>query len=123
MTKTIAPLVTLRLLLLPGCTGLAPSAPESRITGSRDEVSPNAPLLTAPPVSINTDTVYATSKGGNDADRGEWALDVYAPTEAGGWPVVVLVHGLKASKEGYVRESETIDGTGETVYVPHWPDM
>jgi predicted esterase len=71
-----------------------------------------------PAVSVTKDVIYATSleDGGSD-----WTLDVYTPIEPGDGPIVILLHGLGANKEGYSRESEIIAENGATVYTVNWP--
>jgi predicted esterase len=48
-------------------------------------------------------------------------LDVYKPMQAGNWPVVVLLHGLNAAKEGYAKESLALAKHGAVVFIPNWP--
>jgi predicted esterase len=69
-------------------------------------------------VSVTKDVVYATSLL---EDGATWTLDVYTPLEGAGWPVVILMHGLGANKEGYVRASEIVAESGATVYAVTWP--
>jgi predicted esterase len=69
---------------------------------------------------VSKDVIYATSleEGGSD-----WTLDVYSPNETGDWSIVVLLHGLGANKEGYIRVSEILAENGAAVYTANWPDM
>lgn len=78
------------------------------------------PTVPTPAVSVSKDVIYATSleEGGSD-----WTLDVYSPNETGDWPIVVLLHGLGANKEGYIRVSEILAENGAAVYTANWPDM
>jgi predicted esterase len=81
-----------------------------------------APTIPAPTptssVSVTKDVVYATSLR---EDGATWTLDVYTPLEAGGWPVVVFLHGLGGNKEGFVQAGEIIAESGATVYAVTWP--
>lgn len=69
-------------------------------------------------VSVTKDVIYATSL---QEDGKSWTLDVYTPVEAVGSPIVVLLHGLGTTKEGYSRESEIIAESGVTVFAVTWP--
>lgn len=86
--------------------------------------APTSPAPTIPPptptleITVTKDVVYATPLVEGDPD---WTLDVYAPAENGDWPTVILLHGLGANKEGYVRESEIISDNGAVVYTISWP--
>jgi pimeloyl-ACP methyl ester carboxylesterase len=81
--------------------------------------SPTRPPPTpTPAVSVTKDVIYATSLL---EDGVNWALDVYAPVEVQAGPIVVLLHGLGASKEGYTEASETIAESGAIVYTVTWP--
>jgi predicted esterase len=71
-----------------------------------------------PAVSVTKDVIYASSL---EDDGSDWTLDVYTPIKPGGGPIVVLLHGLGANKEGYSRESEIIAENGATVYTVNWP--
>ena len=54
-----------------------------------------APTM-APPVEVTSDVVYATLL---QPDVTEQRLDVYTPSEAGTWPVIVFLHGYDGNKE------------------------
>jgi acetyl esterase/lipase len=48
-------------------------------------------------------------------------LDVYAPTNAGPWPVVVMFHGGGlVSKDSYVAQASRVAAHGFVVFVPTW---
>lgn len=53
----------------------------------------------------------------------EQRLDVYAPHEAGPWPVVVFLHGMNATKERHVESSQIIAEQGAVVFTITWPTM
>ncbi len=80
--------------------------------------APINPTPTTPPFQVASDVAYASSL----QEEGEsWTLDIYAPSEAGIWPVVVFLHGFGATKEGHIRESQTIAERGAIVYTLNWP--
>lgn len=99
------PIVSLALMLifLSGCS-TAQSTPTVDI--------PIDPTPTTPPWQVASDVVYASSL---HEDGDSWMLDIYAPNEAGNWPVVVFLHGFGATKEGHIRESQTIAENGAVV--------
>jgi predicted esterase len=76
-----------------------------------------APTMT-PPVEVTSDVVYATLL---QPDVTEQILDVYTPEEAGTWPVIVFLHGLNATKEGHIKESQAIAEQGAVVFTVNWP--
>lgn len=67
---------------------------------------------------MTKDVIYARSLAEDGAD---WRLDVFAPIEVQAGPIVVLLHGLGASKEGYTEASGTIAESGAIVYTVTWP--
>ncbi len=50
-------------------------------------------------------------------------LDVYAPTEPGPWPVVVVLHGAPGSKADLAALSEAIAQQGAVVFNADWRDV
>jgi len=48
-------------------------------------------------------------------------LDVYAPTEPGPWPVVVILHGAAETKLTLADLSQEIAEQGAVVFTPDWP--
>lgn len=88
-------------------------------SSSCNSTPPTAPITTpTSSVSVTKDVIYATSL---QEDGKTWTLDIYKPVEAEGSPIVVLLHGLGATKEGYTRESEIIAESGVTVFAITWP--
>ena len=95
----------------PGATPTpAPDAPTS---------TPAAPFAQPTPsysVEVTTDIEYLTLLA---ADAPVQKVDVYAPTEPGPWPVVVLQHGWYQSKGTpmYLAFAEELAGRGVVVFV------
>jgi acetyl esterase/lipase len=50
----------------------------------------------------------------------ERSLDVYAPAEAGPWPVVVMLHGGSLTKTSLRGLSQAVAGRGVVVFTPTW---
>jgi sugar lactone lactonase YvrE/acetyl esterase/lipase len=71
-----------------------------------------------PPVAASSDVAYVTPL---QPDVTEQRLDVYTPSEAGDWPVVVLLHGYDATKEYYAPLSQAIAEQGAVVFTAAWP--
>ena len=90
----------------------------STSSATSTDTAPINPTATTPPFQVASDIVYASSLH-DDGDI--WMLDIYAPNEAGNWPVVVFLHGFGATKEGHIRESQAIAERGAIVYVLSWP--
>lgn len=124
------------LILVQACTPAISSAPtgepspsvQPAPTGQPTEdgsvlaATPTAPAPTATPgVVTSKDVAYATSALDGVAQDRIWALDVYAPPERADWPVILLMHGLGGSKDGYSRESEAMAEMGAIVYTITWP--
>jgi predicted esterase len=81
--------------------------------------TPEAPTPTpAPNVEFFPDLVYVEPLQEGVKPR---ELDVYKPLQPGEWPVVVLIHGLGGTKEGYVKESTAIAERGAVVFAADWP--
>jgi acetyl esterase/lipase len=106
----------LNFILLIIALGLLSACSTSSATST--VAAPSNPTPTTPPGQVASDIGYASSL----QEEGEsWTLDIYAPSEAGIWPVVVFLHGFGATKEGHIRESQTIAERGAVVYVLDWP--
>jgi predicted esterase len=71
-----------------------------------------------PPVEVNSDVVYATLL---QPDVTELRLDVYAPEEAGTWPVIVFLHGFEGNKEYFAPLSQAMVEQGAVVFTVNWP--
>ncbi|KAA3642698.1 MAG: alpha/beta hydrolase [Chloroflexi bacterium] len=50
----------------------------------------------------------------------ELKLDFYAPVGAGPWPVLLILHGSSATKDGFQIYSRTLAGHGMIVVTPTW---
>jgi predicted esterase len=97
------------LALLAGCAPLPmPAAVEVQV--------PEKPLV----VSVTEDLPYTTPRFGVVLEQ---SLDVHAPDEEtlGGWPVVILVHGLMQEKGDFANLSEAIAAQGAVVFIVDWP--
>jgi acetyl esterase/lipase len=103
----LAPIICLALvMLLLGACG----APQPTPTVA-------APTIT-PPVEVTSDVVYATLL---QPDVTELRLDVYAPEEAGTWPVIVFLHGFEGNKEYFAPLSQAMVEQGAVVFTVNWP--
>lgn len=109
------------LLMLAACGGDTNGADGS--TAMPDEVTvPVTETATSPAVSATDGVVYATSLNADGTAGATWELDIYSPTTGeGGLPVVVLLHGLGATKTSYTDSSEAIAGYGAVVYAVNAP--
>ncbi|MCP4375612.1 MAG: hypothetical protein GY794_05495 [bacterium] len=61
--------------------------------------SPESPATV--PIVVTKDLVYAVRPAQPKRPEQHFTLDVYAPTESGKWPVVVFLHGIGGSKDGW----------------------
>jgi dienelactone hydrolase len=119
-------------VLLGGCAGGASPSP-TRVSSAPASLGPEAittpaptPAATAAPsptpgVVVTTDVAYESA---NPAlIPGE--LDVYAPAEAGAWPVVVMFHGApgstpKADRSGMSQYARRLADQGYVVFNASW---
>jgi hypothetical protein len=116
---SIIPIVLLIALAVVGCGSAgSPSAP----TAAQPISTPTPmPTFVAPTpaytVQVTKDVEYVTVL---QPDAPVQTLDVYAPTEPGPWPVVVVMHGWKQSKEYpiYTSLGQDLAGRGVVVFVP-----
>ena len=101
---------------------VAPTATETNTPTPEPTPTPTAPPETPTPtpfpLSTTTDVTYTAPL---QPDLSAQTLDVYAPTEPGPWPVVVVVHGYLVKKEEYRLISEAIAGQGAVVLTVEWP--
>ena len=56
----------------------------------------------------------------DDAPLKGRTLDVYAPAEAGAWPVVVMLHGYQGSKSDVAWYARKVAELGFVVFAPTW---
>jgi predicted esterase len=105
-----AVVMSLTLLALAAC-----SAPPS--TPMDTDVDTPAPTLT-PVAQVTHSITYASPL---HPEASEQRLDVYAPNEAGPWPIMILMHGLGGTKEFHMPESQAIAAQGVVVYTVNWP--
>jgi predicted esterase len=72
-----------------------------------------------PEVNVVADVVFATPL---DVKASQWELDIYAPQEAGDWPVVLITHGfLPANRKAYAELGTAIAQRGAVVFAFSWP--
>jgi acetyl esterase/lipase len=127
--------VALTMLLLAGCGG-AQAEPTATLVPptaapSHTPAPPTATPSPDPAVKVSKDIAYTTPlhpgsipdvPSINQVDYGiVQELDVYAPSEPGPWPVVVLAHGLPESKESYTDLSRALAEQGAVVFTVNWP--
>ncbi len=96
------------LILLPLITATLPSC-ESRT------------LSTPTAVTVNKDLVYAT--GLRRGEPVDWMLDLYAPLEAGDWPLVLYLHDFGETKEGATLLPQAIAEQGAIVLNIEYPHL
>ena len=114
--KKVCLVLTVVLIAVLGCApGAAPTptevAPTSTPTSTFVQPTPSYA------VEVTKDIEYLTLL---EPDAPVQKLDVYAPTEPGPWPVVVVHHGWYQSKDNtlYTSFAEELAGRGVVVFVP-----
>lgn len=122
MVWRFAALVLLVSLVIVGCGGQTPSAPTATQPTSTAVQPVTTPTFEPPPtpaftVEVTKDVEYVALL---QPDAPVQTLDVYAPTEPGPWPVVVLHHAWFQSKDNtiYTSLGEDLAGRGVVVFVP-----
>jgi hypothetical protein len=114
-TWWIAPIVLLIALTVGGCAGGdTQSLPTAVQPVSTPTLLPPTPSYT---VEVTKDVEYAALL---QSDAPVQTLDVYAPTEPGPWPVVVVYHGWFQTKDTpiYTSLAEELAGRGLVIFVP-----
>lgn len=76
-----------------------------------------APTMT-PSVEVTSDVIFAKVL---QPDMLTQRLDVYTPSKAGTWPVIVFLHGNNENKEGHKEVSQAIAEQGAVVFTVDWP--
>jgi hypothetical protein len=112
--KKVFPLVTVVLVAMVGCApGAAPTPTGVAPTSTSTFVQPTPSYS----VEVTEDIEYLKLL---EPDAPVQMLDVYAPTEPGPWPVVVVLHAWFNSKENsaYTSFGEDLAGRGLVVFVP-----
>jgi hypothetical protein len=106
-------LVVVALLTLAACGGSGGTATSSPST---------APSVASSPTASHAIKVYENVRFMTERNTVRPPLlDVYAPTEAGPWPVVVMLVGGLESKDSYIRPwAKKVAERGAVVYVPDW---
>ena len=103
-------------------TSVVPSAPppsgpiETAVVPTTTPAPTTAPTLGA--TQVAHDVAYQTS----DAMLKQGILDVYAPSGAGPWPVVVMFHGTPSAvtKDFLAEYGQRLAGAGRVVFVASW---
>ena len=113
--------------LLTGCTGgtIAPSTSTGAAVAPSASSPPGAatPTTSASPAVAETDDI---TYGATGALTQPELLDVYAPTKAGSWPVVVMFHGWgpgSVSKTDYRAQASHVAAAGFVVFVANWGNL
>jgi len=112
--KKVFPLLTVVLVGVLGCApGAAPTPTEVAPTSTSTFVQPTPSYS----VEVTEDIEYLKLL---QPDAPVQELDVYAPTEPGPWPVVVVMHAWFQSKDttAYSSIGEELAGRGAVVFVP-----
>jgi hypothetical protein len=114
--KTALVVLTIVVATAVGCAPGAAPTPEPDTPTS----TPAAPFVQPTPsysVEVTKDIEYLTLLA---PDAPVQKIDVYAPTEPGPWPVVVILHGGYQDKENpiYASFAEELAGRGVVVFVP-----
>ena len=120
MRRTIAALTTL-VLAACGGSGIAGNSPSASPSSSGTAAaSPSATDHVERAVRVFRDVRYLSEPEGG---KGTSLLDVYAPKDAGPWPVVVMLHGGGETKDGYEGWATEAARRGAVVFVPTWSRM
>jgi len=112
--KKVFLVLTVVLVTVVGCApGAAPTPTEVAPTSTSTFVQPTPSYA----VEVTKDIEYVTLL---QPDASVQELDVYAPTEPGPWPVVVVMHAWFQSKDttAYSSFAEELAGRGVVVFVP-----
>jgi hypothetical protein len=113
MRKLFLVLMVVLVTVLGCAPGVAPAPAEVAPTSTSTFVQPTPSYS----VEVTKDVEYLTLL---EPDAPVQKLDVYAPTEPGPWPVVLVLHAWFQSKENsaYTSFGEELAGRGVVVFVP-----
>ncbi len=105
---TLVAIVCVGALFLVGCgdDGQSGSGATIEASTSISTTTLDVPLA----VEVTQDLNYTSER----------VLDVYAPAEGSGWPVVVHFHGGVSSPEEYAEFARAVAQQGVVVFVPEW---
>lgn len=111
--KRLMLVLVVALIVSVGCAQPAPIPTEVAPTSTSTFVQPTPSYS----VEVTEDVEYLELL---QAEEPALGIDVYAPTEPGPWPVVVLHHGWYQDKDNpmYPRFAEELAGRGVVVFVP-----
>lgn len=110
------------LVLLVGCVSDTQESPspapvQSASTPNLASAAPEPAAISSPTAAASehkiektSDIHYAT------VDEKRTELDVYAPSESGPWPVMIIVHGVAQSRVVFSDLSEAVASEGAVVY-------
>lgn len=94
----------------PTATSAPPNTPTPTTVPSPEATPSSSAEVATLATEITKDIVYA------NVDGIETSLDVYAPSEPGPWPVVVVAHGNRQDRSVFARFAEAIASQGAVVY-------
>ncbi len=129
MKRDLVVFVCIVALLLASCGEAALPATHTPLppaaTPLPPAITPITPTVTPVPSTAAPDSAepLATEATKNilyaKVDRLPSQLDVYAPSEPGPWPVVVVVHGFNSSRYDTAQLARTIASRGAVVFNPN----
>ncbi len=109
--------------LPPTATPIPPTARPATPTGTTPAAAPTSTMEAASPATPSSPAVSATvavevtrNVAYTKADKWDVRLDVYAPSEPGHWPVVVVVHGVMVDRSSLAVLARRIASRGAVVY-------
>jgi acetyl esterase/lipase len=115
------------LVLLGGCAGgttpvptagPAAVAPASPAVVAATPTATRASRPTAGSLAVLTTTDVAYESTNTLLEPGK--LDVYTPSAAGPWPVVMMFHGQPVRKDYLAEHAQRVAALGFVVFVPEW---
>ena len=135
----------MRLRTIPVCIvvvvlfGAACGADDGGVAG--EEGTATSSSSTTEPMTTTSTTAVSSSDGGtvdraasepidelevlsdkrvvyHEDDEGEWTMDVFYPSEAGPWPLVVVYHGMTTGRSS--TEARRIAESGAVAVAPQW---
>ena len=113
-------LALLGVLLLAACGGSGSTTSALASVRPSQTASPSASTRMVHPIRVVRDVRYMSKAEGGKASA---LLDVYAPTDAGPWPVVVMLHGGGTTKDDYEGWATKTARRGAVTFVPTWSRM
>lgn len=104
--------------LVVGCSSsLSPTPTMASATSTTTHEPPATPTPSSPEAETASFTIETTRNiVYANVDELPTELDVYAPSEPGPWPVVVVAHGSKKNRSDFTHLAEAIASEGAVVY-------